>query len=320
MSLAELLAHVDPEFLAALSDADLELLHAAVKTEGNDELDERCSRATASFDEGPLHWLTAHTKTENPNYEAMKLPYKHPFPQKSYFLPLFQAFLDSNRLFIPKSREMMTSWCAVGYALWRAQWFHWDCIFQTASAAKVAELVDYAGQLYRNQNESLKAKHPLARREPTVTELSFAAGGRILAIPSGEDKIRLYHPTLLILDEAAFLAECEACYNTAHPVVRQLIAVSTAAPGFFANQCVGRATTPAAVMKATTPNHEKPGPRPGPCFETQLDPREEKNWLRNDWLPAEYKQQQVFVTETATGTYSSAGLVVDEKGVVKKGR
>jgi hypothetical protein len=68
----------------------------------------------ASFDRGPLYWLTRHTKTENPQYEAQGLPFKAPFPSKSYFVPLFDAFLKNmatrRPLFMPKSRTMMTSW------------------------------------------------------------------------------------------------------------------------------------------------------------------------------------------------------------------
>jgi hypothetical protein len=199
--------------------------------------DKLLARPVASFDAGPLLWLTKHTATENPNHEEQGLPYQAGFPTKSYFVPLFRMFLTEKRAFVPKTRNMLTSWASVGYATWRAQWFQWDCIFQTGSIDKVTELIDYAGQLWRHQSGWLRAKHPLATREPLAQELSFAAGGRVKAIPSGQDKIRVFHPTLFILDEAAFLPDAEQCWNAANPAAQQMIAVSSAGPGWFGDEC-----------------------------------------------------------------------------------
>src|SRR5262252_7314273 len=55
--------------------------------------DARCAEAVASFEAGPLYFLTKLTETENPQHEAQNLPFKAPFPQKGYFVPLFDAFL-----------------------------------------------------------------------------------------------------------------------------------------------------------------------------------------------------------------------------------
>jgi len=51
------------------------------------------------------------------------------------------------------------------------------------------------------------------------------------------NKIRLYHPTRYVMDEAAFLPEAEQCYNAANPVAQQIIAISSAGPGWFGDQC-----------------------------------------------------------------------------------
>jgi len=51
------------------------------------------------------------------------------------------------------------------------------------------------------------------------------------------NKIRLYHPTRYIMDEAAFLPEAEQCYNAAHPVSQQIIGISSAGPGWFGDEC-----------------------------------------------------------------------------------
>lgn len=193
-------------------------------------VDKRCS-------DEPLYWLQHYTATENPKYEEQGREFIAPFPMKSYFVPLFKAFSESRRLFIPKTREMLTSWAVMGWATNRAQWHKWDCLVQTEANDKAVELVDYAAQLYRHQPEWLKARHKLTRSDPAATEIVWEGGGRVMALPKGANKMRLYHPTLYVMDEAAFLPEAEECYNVAHPVAQQIIAISSAGPGWFGNQC-----------------------------------------------------------------------------------
>ena len=232
---SELLRHLTPAELEQFDDESLKRLVSYVRNTKFERIDSLCAQEVASFDAGPLHWACHHTLTENPHHKAQGLEFKAPFPKKNYFVPLFEEFLRSPRLLIPKSREMMTSWCAMVYAVWRAQWHKADVIVQTGSLGKVVDLIGYASQLYRNQPDLLRQRHSLSNE--TQTELRWSDGGRVRAIPSGESQIRLYHPSIYILDEAAFLAECEACYNTAHPVARQIIGISSAGPGWFGDQC-----------------------------------------------------------------------------------
>jgi hypothetical protein len=56
-------------------------------------------------------------------------------------------------------------------------------------------------------------------------------------MPQGADQWRSHHPHGAVFDEASHLTEVEACYNIAAPVARQIIAVSSVAPGWFANMC-----------------------------------------------------------------------------------
>src|SRR5438105_9077876 len=76
--------------------------------------DERCRR-------DPLYWAQHWTCTENPHYEAQGLEFRAPFPQKSYFRLVFDAFAKESKLFIPKSRDMMTSWSALIWATHQAR-------------------------------------------------------------------------------------------------------------------------------------------------------------------------------------------------------
>lgn len=184
----------------------------------------------------PLYWLQFCTQTENPKHEQQGLQFRAPFPQKSYFNILFAAFQKYTRLFIPKTRDMLTSWCAMGWAAHQAQWKGWDVIVQTDAEKKAAELVKYISILYTNQAPHLKVRHPL-KRDPGVYEVNWRSGGRVMSIPHGADKIRMYHPTLYVIDEAAFLPEVEDCYNAAMPVATQIIAISSAGPGWFGDIC-----------------------------------------------------------------------------------
>lgn len=123
----------------------------------------------------------------------------------------------------------------MGWSGQRAQWFREETIVQTEAEDKAAELVGYVHQLWENQPIWLQERHPL---EVNATfEIAWVGGGRVISIPKGVNKIRLYHPTRYVMDEAAFLPEAEACYNAAHPVAKQIIGISTAAPGWFANEC-----------------------------------------------------------------------------------
>jgi hypothetical protein len=130
---------------------------------------------------------------------------------------------------------MLTSWCVMGDSAHRAQWFRWFTVVQTDSEAKAFELIDYVSQLHRNQPDWLKALHPIASE--SKGDISWVGGGRVLAIPAGVHKIRLYHPVRYVMDEAAFLPEAADCYDAAHPVAQQIIGISSAGPGWFADQC-----------------------------------------------------------------------------------
>lgn len=191
--------------------------------------DERCKR-------DPLYWAQHWTKTENPHYIQDGLDFRAAFPDKSYFRLLFSAFAHDDRLFIPKTREMLTSWAVMVWATHRAQWFKAECVVQTESEDKAKQLISYAECLYRNQDDFLKQLHPLGT-EASHLNIEWKDGGRVFGIPKGENKIRMYHPTIYVMDEAAFLPEAEQCYNAAHPVARQIIAISSAGPGWFGDQC-----------------------------------------------------------------------------------
>jgi hypothetical protein len=192
--------------------------------------DERCRR-------NPLYWAQTWTLTENPKYKEQGREFRAPFPSKSYFVPLFAEFKSTKHLFVPKTREMLTSWCVIAYATHLAQYFKAEVIVQADKEDKASELVGgYSECLYRNQPDWLRARHPL-KAPATNLQIEWADGGRIFGIPKGVNQMRMFHPTLYIMDEAAFLPEAEQCFNVAQPVAGQIIAISSAGPGWFADQC-----------------------------------------------------------------------------------
>ena len=47
----------------------------------------------------------------------------------------------------------------------------------------------------------------------------------------------MFHPTLYLVDEAAFIDDFEQSYGVAGPVASQIIAVSSAIPSYFGDEC-----------------------------------------------------------------------------------
>lgn len=131
---------------------------------------------------------------------------------------------------------MLTSWAVMVYATHKAQWFKAEVIVQTDSEDKAKQLVSYAECLYRNQELFLRERHPLSC-EASSLSIEWEEGGKVHGIPKGEHKIRIWHPTVYVMDEAAFLPEAEQCFNAAHPVAKQIIAISSAGPGWFGDEC-----------------------------------------------------------------------------------
>lgn len=219
-----------------LSDEQIEQSFSHLQLARAEQIDALCRQEVASFDAGPLLWLTRYTKTENPQYEAQGVPFLAPFPRKSYFVPLFDAFLAKYpQLYIPKSRTMMTSWAAAGFATWTAQWKQEEAVIQTMNEDKALHLIDYASQLLKYQEPGLSRLHPIKKQN--AFSIVFAHGGAVDAVPGGADAIRSFHPTVFIQDESAHIPEGEESLNAVIPSQARIISISTAAPGWFADAC-----------------------------------------------------------------------------------
>ena len=155
---------------------------------------------------------------------------------KEYFVPVTDRLLFEDALFIPKSREMMTSWLACGVIAWMTQWLpKMQWIIQTEKEEKAQELITYCRILYERQDDWMKDRNPVV--VSNLTHLKRQNGSEVIAVPKGENQVRLYHPYGVMFDEAAFLPEFMAAYSTVRPVTKQIWAISSAGPGPFADMC-----------------------------------------------------------------------------------
>src|ERR1039457_40910 len=195
-----------------------------------------CAKMEAGFDAGCLLWLSKHTATEDNHWMAKGTEPIAPFPTKEYFAIVLQYILDETRIFIPKSREMMTSWLVCGYIAWMCQWFpdiFW--VIQTDKEDKCKELVNYCRILYQRQDDWMRERVWIT--SDSATQLHLSNGSRVWGVPSGANQMRQPHPYGYMMDEAAFLPEAQQCYDTVQPVAKQIISVSSAGPGWFGNEC-----------------------------------------------------------------------------------
>jgi len=149
------------DLIEQFGEGELRELHESLASIEHDKIDELCSQQVASFTAGPLYWATTVTMTENPKYLQQGLPFKAHFPKKNYFPVLFEAFFKSKRLFVPKSRETLTSWSSCIYATHQSQWHKAEVVVQTANEEKAKRLVEYCRILYANQPDWMRQRYPL---------------------------------------------------------------------------------------------------------------------------------------------------------------
>src|ERR1035438_8893648 len=147
------------ELLAKLTPDEQTEALAILEAEDNEATWERCSQKVASFDAGPLLWLTQYTKTEDTHWMSKGTASTAPFPRKQYFAVLLKYRLERARIFIPETREMMTSWACSGYVAWECQWNPGIVyVMQSQKESKANELVNYVRILYRMQEPWMKER------------------------------------------------------------------------------------------------------------------------------------------------------------------
>jgi hypothetical protein len=164
-------------------------------------------------------------------------PFKH-FPRYPFFTVLHNAWIREPIIFIEKSRTMMASWWSA------AETLHYvmtrqpaKAIFWALDEARSLTLLDYARVLYEQQVDVLKQIFPLERplERQSYNRLELKDGGILIALPGKDpDRIRSEHPTIVIIDEAAFIENGGESFDIALASrVPKLMCISSAAPGWF---------------------------------------------------------------------------------------
>lgn len=188
-----------------------------------------------------LVWLQQHTQTKDPHWREVgaTTPYR-PFPDKPYFRPIIEVIEREPVLFLAKSRDLMISWLCMGYFTHLCMTTPGvEVLCQSQTEEKAAELIDYAKCLYDRQDITLRRHYPLTApsEKQSWLELAFANGSRVVGIPHGASKIRSYHPTVLFIDEAAFVPDAGLSFDEAVSACQKIIVVSSVAPGWMESVC-----------------------------------------------------------------------------------
>lgn len=219
---------------------------------------DKCRQRVVAHDKGVMYWLRNWTKTENHQWEAQGSEPEAPFPYKphpdastdwdyldwvmSYILEDLKSVSTGNKpmLYVPKCREMMTSWIVCAFITWHCQFFQaigW--LGQSEKDDKAQGLIKYANTLYKNQPEWMKARFPLKRNveEGTKHRVDWANGSWFKSLAQGERQSASDHPHGWFNDESAHQPTWKAALNITKPAVKQIICVSSAAMSDFGIEC-----------------------------------------------------------------------------------
>lgn len=162
-----------------------------------------------------------------------------PFPLDKPYVPrLLRDFLREQRSAVAKSRQVLATWTVCVFMTWWARFKpHQHVVFQTQKWDDAVEKVCMAGSQrdggFAGRCQFIE-QHLPAWLQQSLREqegkLLYPNGSMIEALAGGKDQIRGKTPSLIVLDEAAFLEEARATYTSIAPLVQKgakLVMVST---------------------------------------------------------------------------------------------
>ncbi len=193
-------------------------------------LKEKCRR-------DPTYWLFnyVYTYDEHDPEQTIK-----PFPKKEYFTQIVAEWQKCNILHIAKSRQMTISWVAAAMLLHEAMFYPYLLQAVINKKEKDAQaFIERAKFIYDRQPKWLKELCPLDRkmRDMPLGNLTLENGSKLVSMPQGEDQIRGYVPSTVVLDEAAMQEKLEETYAACVPCSKRIVTISSANPGFFQRLC-----------------------------------------------------------------------------------
>lgn len=184
------------------------------------------------------YWLRNCTKTEDEQNSENPLK---PFPDRAYFQYILDVLNHEPVVFIEKSRTMLLTWILSGYLshLMFTRPFT-TVIVQSKDEARSLKPIQYAKALWRNSEPELKDRWLLPRdiaKQP-YNKLEVANGSWMVGLSGDVDRIRSDHP-IVLFDEAAFIPTSENMDVAVAARPKQIIANSSACPGWFHQATVG---------------------------------------------------------------------------------
>lgn len=169
-----------------------------------------------------------------------ELPTIRPFPYYlPYIKPIAETWLNEQIVLIPKSRDMVATWQCIAYYTWDT-YFHpsRQNFFQSEKSGKAKALVRRAEFILKQMPRFLQIhKFTYSVGESNSGQLNIAGvNSEIIGLPQGADQIRSYHPSGVLVDEAAFQVGAGECFAAIKPAIQnggRMTMVSSANPGFF---------------------------------------------------------------------------------------
>lgn len=210
-----------------------------------------CNICTEKGEHNPhmFHRLKDHLKVRHDiNINESKLirsyfteiPTVRPFPYHlPYIKPIAETWLNEQIVLIPKSRDMVATWQVIAYYTWDT-YFHRSRqnFFQSEKSGKAKALVRRAEFILKQMPKFLQLyKYTYGVGEANSGQLIIhGIESEIIGLPQGPDQIRMYHPTGIFQDEAAFQISAGETFAAIKPAIQnggRMTMVSSANPGFF---------------------------------------------------------------------------------------
>lgn len=159
----------------------------------------------------PAYFIQKYVKISHPTKGS--IPF-HLFP---YQVDCLQAFLDHNHVITNKSRQLGLSTLSAAYSLWMS-------LFQREKNVLVIATKLSTAQLFIRKVKGMFKSLPSWLVVPSLTSetkssLEFDNGSKIHAVPTGPDAGRGEAVSLLIVDEAAWIADFEDLWIGLQPTL-----------------------------------------------------------------------------------------------------
>lgn len=157
----------------------------------------------------PWHFIRNHVQTQHPVKGNLL------FPQYDFLKRLVATIHTSNRLLIPKSRQMLVTWTAVSYFLWRALFRDAGIFLFISRSERCAEELLHRALFILNHLPPFLKPRLLARSRE---EIAFEGlDSRIFSLPATPDAPRMHSPSGVFWDEMAFTPFDDQIWDSLKP-------------------------------------------------------------------------------------------------------